>query len=108
MELAHQMRLRRMLLRARWLPRLQNQEADDLTNEEFRHFDPKKRIPVKLEELGFKIMDSLFKVGDDYLLELERLRASEKRKATERQDKSRKSALAGSKKLKSLKETDPW
>ena len=46
MELAHQMKRRRILLRARWLPRLQNQEADDLTNYEFRHFDPKKRIKV--------------------------------------------------------------
>ena len=64
MELAHQMKRRRMLLRARWLPRDQNQEADDLTNDEFRHFDPKKRIVVELRDLKFRIMDSLFEVGD--------------------------------------------
>ena len=42
--IAHQMKLRRMVLRARWLPRDENQEADDLTNYEFRHFDPTKRF----------------------------------------------------------------
>ena len=39
MELAHQMRRRRLILRARWLPRLQNEEADQLTNNEFHNFD---------------------------------------------------------------------
>ena len=107
MELAHQMKLRRMVLRARWLPRLQNQEADDLTNEEFRHFDPAKRIPVTLASLGFKIMDSLFKVGDDYLSEFEKLRESEKRKAAAKAER-KSSALTGGKKAKTLKETEPW
>ena len=32
MELAHQMRVRRLVLRAKWLPRLENEEADALTN----------------------------------------------------------------------------
>ena len=72
MELAHQMKLRRTLLRARWLPRLQNQEADDLTNDEFRHFDLSKRIQVDLKSLGFKLMEELFEVGDDYIAELGR------------------------------------
>ena len=54
MELVHQMRRRRLVLRARWLPRLQNDEADQLTNMDFRHFDPKERIPVSLERLGFQ------------------------------------------------------
>ena len=60
MELAHQMKKRRMALRARWLPRLQNQEADDLTNFELRHFDPKKRIQIELADLGLDLMHSLF------------------------------------------------
>ena len=101
MELAHQMKVRRMVLRARWLPRLENQEADDLTNNEFRYFDPAKRIRVDLADLGFKIMDSLFKHGDAYLEELEEQRASEKRKATTR------GAKRGAKR-KPLRETDPW
>ena len=46
MELAHQMMRRRLVLRARWLPRLQNEEADALTNVDYRHFSADKRIPV--------------------------------------------------------------
>ena len=101
MELAHQMKVRRMVLRARWLPRLENQEADDLTNNEYRYFDPVKRIRVDLADLGFEIMDSLFEHGDAYLAELEEQRASEKRKAATR------GAKRGAKR-KPLRETDPW
>ena len=108
MELAHQMKLRRTLLRARWLPRLQNQEADDLTNDEFRHFDLTKRIHVELKSLGFKLMEALFEVGDDYIAELDAAKASEKKRAAKR-------VLAGdcvdarkNKRVKGLRETDPW
>ena len=101
MELAHQMKLRRMVLRARWLPRDENQEADDLTNYEYRHFDPAKRIPVDLSKLGFDLMDSLLRHGDEYMADLERERASEKRKAATR------GAMRGAKR-KPLRETDPW
>ena len=65
MELAHLMKRQHVLLRARWLPRLQNQLADDLTNYEFRHFDPAKRINIELADLSFTLMDSLFRAGDD-------------------------------------------
>ena len=106
MELAHQMKLRRMLLRARWLPRLQNQEADDLTNYEFSHFDPRKRIAVRLEDLEFKVMNELFSVGDDYLARLEEARASEKRKREARMAGG--SGEAATKKGPGLRETDPW
>ena len=108
MELAHQMKLRRMVLRARWLPRLQNQEADDLTNEEFRHFDPKRRIHVELKSLGLEVMDSLFSAGDEYMADLENARASEKRKEELRRQsgvqRAEKKAAKGAK----LRDTDPW
>ena len=107
MGLAHQMMLRRMVLRARWLPRLQNQEADDFSKEEFRYFDPLICIHVKLEDLGLETMSSLLKVGDEYLSDLEKMRETEKRKAEEKSAK-RTSALTGGKRVKGLKETDPW
>ena len=107
MELAHQMKLRRMLLRARWAPRLQNQEADDLTNDEFRHFDPKKRIAVELADLKFKIMDRLFEVGDEYIKDLEATRASEKRKS-ERKPEGGKADRPSQKQMKPLCEKEPW
>ena len=108
MELAHQMKRRRLLLRARWVPRLQNQEADDLTNYEFRHFDPAKRINVELKDLRFKIMDQLFEVGDEYIKELESIRASEKRKAENRKKAGGGADERRQKKGKPLRETDPW
>ena len=37
MELACQLGLRRACMHARWIPRLQNEEADALTNGDFRH-----------------------------------------------------------------------
>ena len=51
MELAHQCRVRRVALRAAWLPRLQHEEADALTNLDFRHFDAARRIQVDLGKL---------------------------------------------------------
>ena len=39
MELAHQLSNRRAVLRAQWLPRLQNEEADALTNSDFEQLE---------------------------------------------------------------------
>ena len=98
MQLAHEMRRRRLLLRARWLPRLQNQKADDLTNDEFHHFNLKKRIPVDLGKLGFELMDSLFASGDEYVAELEKVRATMKLRSSEKDARRRKP----------LRESVPW
>ena len=106
MELAHQMKRRHVLLRARWLPRLQNQEADDLTNYEYRHFDPAKRINIELADLNFALMDSLFKAGDEYEAELASARAIAKA-AKEAGPIAKLSALGG-RKRGGLKESDPW
>jgi hypothetical protein len=108
MELAHQMKKRRVVLRARWLPRLQNQEADDLTNFELRHFDPKKRIQVDINELGLDLMHSLFEVGDSYMADLEKLKAEDKLKVEAKRAKGGRLAGPKGKKLKSLRETHPW
>ena len=43
MELAVQVGLRKATIRANWIPRLQNEEADALTNSEFHHFDRAKK-----------------------------------------------------------------
>ena len=105
MELAHQMRVRRMVLRARWLPRLQNQEADDLTNDEFRHFDMTKRIAVDLKTVGFAVMDRLFEEGDAYIKELDEARTLLKKRL---ESKKARELERRSGKLPKLKETDPW
>ena len=102
------MKMRRMLLRARWLARLQNQEADDLTNMEFRHFDPKKRIEVDMKKLGLNLMESLLQVGDEYLAELDKARALEKLKVEAKRARGGQPDVSKGKKQNGLKDTDPW
>ena len=80
MELSCQLGLRRACLHARWIPRLQNEEADALTNGEFGHFDPAKRIPVNLDDLGFHVLNELFEEGEAYIADLEQLKKDEKAK----------------------------
>ena len=87
---------------------MQNQEADDLTNMELRHFDPKKRIDVDINKLGFDLMESLFKVGDTYLEELEKVRTAEKLKLAAKRAAGVHHDEGGGKKVKGLRETDPW
>jgi hypothetical protein len=109
MELAHQMRLRRLVLRARWLPRLQNEEADALTNFDYRHFSKDKRIPVDLEKIGFKVLPMLFEAGEAYVKELEEARKSEKARSRLAVEEGK--AQAGKKRRKvgdALRDRDPW
>ena len=92
MELSSQLHIRRACLHARWIPRLQNEEADALTNGEYDHFDEKLRIPVDLETLEFKVMNSLFGEGEAYVEELSALKkaAAEKRQAETSEGPKRK------------------
>jgi hypothetical protein len=110
MELAHQMRLRRLVLRAKWLPRLQNEEADALTNLDFRHFDPAKRIPVEIDSLKFGVLHELFAEGETYISELEKAR--EMQKALSAKAVNTGTGEGRKKKLKragdSLREREPW
>ena len=104
MELSCQLGLRRAALRANWIPRLQNEEADALTNLDFRHFDSASRIDVDSGKLPFKVLNDLFAEGESYLEELEALRA---------QDKERKEAKELKKKgpkpeKVTLREREPW
>ena len=79
MEVACQLGLRNATLRANGLPRLQNEEVDALTNSDFRHFSVARRIPVKLEELQFVVLNEFPQTGDAYITELEALKAQPKR-----------------------------
>ena len=79
-ELCHQLQLRGAVLRANWLPRLQNEEADALTNEDFRHFDARKRVEVDLASLPFGVLPARFETGEKYLEELAAVKADGKAK----------------------------
>ena len=102
MELAVQLGLKGATLRAEWLPRLQNEEADALTNFDFRHFDLNNRIEVKLEQLEFGVMNGLFQVGEDYLAKLEL--EKQRKKVQPAIANKRKKGLAGNR----LADTDRW
>ena len=80
MELSCQLGLRRACLHARWIPRLQNEEADALTNGDFQHFDPKLRIPVSFDQLQLRVLNELFEEGEAYVAELECFKKVEKEK----------------------------
>ena len=106
MELSTQLGRRGASLRADWIPRLQNEEADALTNSDFRHFHSAKRIPVNLAELKFNVLNMLFESGDDYLTEL-----AEQKSKTPTAASSSTSGPAKKKRKKkgdSLRDRDPW
>ena len=112
MELAHQMRRRRLILRAKWLPRLQNEEADALTNLDFRHFREENRISVDLKTIKFGVLNELFEGGEAYLKDLEEARERAKR-ASELEAKKRKEAGGETKRKRkkagdSIRERQPW
>ena len=91
-------------MRARWIPRLQNEEADALTNGDYRHFDPSLRVPVDLNKLPFKVLNDMFALDEDFLKELEAVKAKDKAV------RGASSSLAGgkAKKGQALRDRDPW
>ena len=104
-ELACQLGRRHAALHARWILRLQNEEADALTNEDFRHFNMSLRIPVDLANLNFIIMNDLFQVGDAYVEEVNRLKEAAKSERTLNGNRVQGRKTPAHAKLGS---TDPW
>ena len=85
-------------------PRLQNEEADTLTNSDFRHFFPGKRIEVDLDDLPFVVLSELFAEGEVCLEELAKLKVQEKK----RKAGPSASPNATRKKAAKLREKDRW
>ena len=106
MELSHQLHQRRAVLRADWIPRLQNEEADALTNMDFRHFCPDKRISVSLADLRFGVLNDLLSTGQEYYEEVEGMREAERTARRARGDRpaGRKRKKAGT----ALRDREPW
>ena len=67
MELTHQLRMRRRVLRAVGLLRLQNQRADDWSNGDLQANDPSKRTRVDLEYLLCAVLPGLRADGSAYV-----------------------------------------
>ena len=60
-ELALQLDLPGIDMQLQWVPRAQNQPADDLTNDHFDDFEAKSRVEVDLETLPLQVMIHLLK-----------------------------------------------
>ena len=103
-ELSHQLALRRMALRAEWVPRLQNEEADALTNGEYHAFSKRNRIPVDLEKLHFGVLTELLASGEAYFKEVEEA----KRQARERRLARPWARERKRPKGEALRDRDPW
>ena len=58
-EFAAEMESRQVHLRLKWLQRDSNQEADDLTNEDFAKFDADKRLHVQFGDFKWHVFDEM-------------------------------------------------
>ena len=109
MELATQLDRRGIELDLQWVPRWQNQEADDLTNERFDDFNERHRIDVQFEQLEFMVMSRLLEKAGELDAEL-RLRKTSK-EAKRAMDKAEGDKYEGDKvrsKKGQLRWQDPW
>ena len=107
MELACQLDLLDVELNLAWVPRSQNCQADDLTNERFEEFNPNHRIEVEFETLPFVVLHRLMDKAGELDSEMKAFKTSREAK---------RAAFAGGevggqghKKRKSdLRWRDPW
>ena len=90
MELSEMMKVRDLSATLRWVKREDNQEADDLTNEEFEKFQPEKRRHVKSCNIHWLVLDKLMKESSSLYEEIN-LKKQEKRS-------SKKDGIRGAKK----------
>lgn len=104
MELATQLDRRGIELDLQWVPRWQNQEADDLTNERFDDFAASKRIDVQFDSLEFLVMGRLLQKAGELDEELKLHKTSkEAKRATMKFDEDSKKVKKGQ-----LRWQDPW
>ena len=81
---------------------MENEEADALTNSDFRHFSSEHRVDVDMERLPFGVLPRLLETGEAFIKELNDMKAA----------KALSCEAAGRKRRKikgeSLRETNPW
>ena len=75
-----------------------------MTNSDFRHFSPDKRIEVELGKLEFVVMNDLFSVGEEYVTELAMLKAKTKSDAKAPDSATMKRRKKGP----TMREEQPW
>ena len=65
MELSEELRARRVVLDLDWLPRDENQEADDLGHMKTSGFDDSRRIRGAPEDLKWHVLDEMTKASQE-------------------------------------------
>eukprot|EP00435_Cladocopium_sp_Y103_P003644 s2140_g1.t1 len=96
MELSEALRSRDCILNLEWIPREQNQLADDLTNQVFTHFPLDCRVQFVGGDTKWLVLDKLMMKAQEFHMEL----------AKERKRKVPEETVRKSKKQK--KKLDPW
>ena len=96
MEIAARLLHHSAVLRLDWTPRLQNREADALTNGDFRGFDKAKRLRFSLESFDSIIMQDMLSAGADLY---EDIKSAIAKRATRVNKKQR---------VTPLRMRDPW
>ena len=111
MELALQMRARGTRLSVQWAPRDLNEEADALTNLDFKGFTPKLRIPVDLAKVEYHGLREFLQKGKGFYAEVASARqAAKSGRAGGREARGRGGRASGRGRGKpiSLREREPW
>ena len=97
-ELAAQLRAINAELSLEWVPRLQNEEADALTNGDFSAFRPELRVQMDIGGLAFLLLPRLAEVAEELHADILR------RRGTGEAPEGGKSARLARK----LRERNPW
>ena len=85
-----------------WVPRDQNTEADELSNGDFKRFDPRLRVDLDLEKLPFVLLPEMLSKGERLYqyIELSKRKRAEEGTALERRPKRKPETR--------LRTTHPW
>jgi len=80
-ELSEEPRVRQMELNLIWKRRNENVEADALSNMDFTSFTESLRIPVKGEEVQWRVLNEVISASEEIFLQLQSKRENSKRKS---------------------------
>jgi hypothetical protein len=109
MEIAAVLQSKGTHLELHWLPRLQNSEADCLTNQDFTQFDPALRVRVNIEEYQGIVMRKMMSAGMDLYTEIRAAKVSKIESKLKRLSPTDAQPVSSAKKGRTnLRETDPW
>ena len=103
-ELAAEMKANNWKLGLEWIPRGQNEEADDLTNWEFGRFSAEKRVEVDLQKVSWRVLERFMKEATDLYDAVIALKKKEGISEAEGKGGTREKKA---KKLRDLRDRDP-